>query len=62
MDKDEEIRYLKAIIVSRPVNKIEFGKLYKKTLKNKSDLINLGYKVIFIWESNFKNGGSYGNK
>lgn len=39
---------------TNPVNKIKFGELYKRTLEKRRDLTNFGYKVISIWESEFK--------
>ena len=33
-----------------------FGELYKKTLEKKALLESAGYKVISIWESDYKNG------
>lgn len=37
-----------------PVNKKTYGELYQKTLERKSKLEAAGYKVISIWESDFK--------
>jgi len=31
-----------------------FGELYRRTMERQDKLINLGYKIISIWESDFK--------
>lgn len=38
-----------------PFSKKSYGDLHKETLEREKSLINLGYKVISIWESDFKN-------
>lgn len=35
-------------------NKISFGELYRKTLDKEQKLIKAGYKVVSIWESDWK--------
>lgn len=37
------------------VNKKSFGHLYQETVKKEKELENEGYRVISIWESDFKN-------
>lgn len=37
-----------------PVNKLTFGDLYKQTIEKENNLKSIGYKVISIWESDFK--------
>ena len=37
-----------------PLSKISFGELYEKTIKKESELIDMGYNVISIWESDFE--------
>lgn len=36
------------------VNGIKYGELYKRTIERKREIESLGYKVISIWESDFK--------
>ena len=31
-----------------------YGELYNRTMQRKQELIDAGYKVIYIWESDFK--------
>lgn len=38
-----------------PVNKLKFGDLYKNTINRERYLKSLGYKVVSIWESEYKN-------
>jgi hypothetical protein len=37
-----------------PICKISYGILYQKTLQKKNDILNLGYNLIEIWESDWK--------
>lgn len=37
------------------VSKKTFGELYRKTLEKENAFLNAGYKVVFIWESDFQN-------
>lgn len=38
------------------VNGVEFKTLYQNTLNREEELIKAGYKIVSIWESDFKNG------
>ena len=38
-----------------PISKKTYGKLYEETIEKKELLEKHGYKVISIWESEFKN-------
>lgn len=38
-----------------PVNKIKYGDLYKRTIDRERYLKSLGYNVVSIWESEYKN-------
>jgi hypothetical protein len=37
-----------------PLTNSTFGYLYKKTLNKKKNLINKGYNIVSIWESEYK--------
>ena len=37
-----------------PINKVKYGELFKKTMEKKKLLESHGFKVISIWESDFK--------
>lgn len=38
-----------------PVNNTRFGELYEKTIEREEYLKSLGYKIVSIWESEYKN-------
>jgi hypothetical protein len=37
-----------------PVNFVKFGELYKKTIEREDKLKSLGYKIVSIWEDDYK--------
>jgi hypothetical protein len=46
------LKYLSTDI--SPICKISYGILYEKTLIKKQDIINEGYNLVEIWESDWK--------
>ena len=48
---------INTIIITDDMNKTvkkTYGELYNRTMQRKQELIDAGYKVIYIWESDFK--------